>query len=140
MSVYRLIFFVYYGKGINFAGLGFDILKAFYMGIRYDLAVLSYLNMPVILSFIVVLFFAKSCKKWLSILKYYYTAFIGALLILLCIDFGFYSYFQNHLNILVFGFFEDDTAALISTFYENYNLFLIGIGFISLFVLIFFLS
>lgn len=140
MSVYRFVFFIYYGKGIDFSGLGFDIFKAFYMGVRYDLAVLSYLNMPVVLSFIVVLFAAKSCKKWLSSLKYYYTAFIGALFVLLCIDFGFYSYFQNHLNILVFGFFEDDTAALISTFYENYNLFLILLGFAALFVIVFFLS
>jgi len=140
MSVYRLVFFLYYGKGIDFSGLGPDIFKAFYMGVRYDLAVISYVNMPVVLSFIIIMFAAENYKKWFSVIKYYYTAFIGALLVLLCIDFGFYSYFQNHLNILVFGFFEDDTAALISTFYENYNLFLILAGFILIFVLIFFLS
>ena len=64
----------------------------------------------------------------------------GALFVFLCVDFGFYSYFQNHINILVFGFFEDDTAALISTFYENYNLFLIMLGFAFLFAAVFLLS
>lgn len=140
MSIYRAVFFCYYGKGIDFSGLSLDIAKAFYMGVRYDLAVLSYFNMPVTISFIIVLFSAKSFEKWLSALKYYYTVFIGALFVFLCVDFGFYSYFQNHINILVFGFFEDDTAALISTFYENYNLFLIMLGFAFLFAAVFLLS
>ncbi len=140
MSLSRFIFFLYYGKGIDFSGLGIDILKAFYMGVRYDLAVLSYLNIPVVMVFIVLLFIAKSFAKLLSALKYYYAFFIGTLFLLLCVDFGFYSYFQNHLNILVFGFFEDDTKALISTFYENYNLFLIIAGFISIYIIVFLLS
>ena len=139
MSLYRAVFFCYYGKGIDFSGLSLDIAKAFYMGVRYDLAVLSYLNIPVVIFFIAILFWAKSFEKWLSELKYYYTVFIGALLVFLCIDFGFYFYFQNYINILVFGFFEDDTAALISTFYENYNLFLIMLGFAFLFVAVFLL-
>jgi Phosphoglycerol transferase and related proteins, alkaline phosphatase superfamily len=142
MSIFRFIFFLYYGKGIDFAGFSGDIVKAFYMGVRYDAAVISYLNMPAVLCFVILLLVSKAeyFKKYLVMLKYYYTFFIGTLLVLLCVDFGYYSYFQNHLNILVFGFFEDDTKALISTFYENYNLFLIFAGFILIFALIFFLS
>jgi phosphoglycerol transferase MdoB-like AlkP superfamily enzyme len=35
-------------------------------------------------------------------------------------DFEFYGFFQDRLNVLVFGFFEDDTRALVSTIWKNY--------------------
>ncbi|MDR3071050.1 MAG: LTA synthase family protein [Endomicrobium sp.] len=133
---------MYYGKALSFEGLGFDIFKSFYMGVRYDLAVLAYLNIPITFCLVVLLFVGKETlfKKFIAFFKCYYTVFVGSLLILLCIDFGFYSYFQNHLNILIFGLFEDDTLALISTFAQNYNLFLIIGGFIILYVVIFIVS
>jgi phosphoglycerol transferase MdoB-like AlkP superfamily enzyme len=142
MSVFRGIFLLYYGQGIDFSGLTFDILKVFYMGARYDLAVISYLNMPVIIAVIVLLFIGKNAlfDKFLSAAKIYYTIFFGLVFVFLCIDFGFYSYFQNHLNILIYGLFEDDTKALISTLNENYNLFLIILGFAALFAICFFTS
>ncbi|MCL2335555.1 MAG: hypothetical protein FWC57_05770 [Endomicrobia bacterium] len=142
MSLYRLIFFLFYGKGLDFTGSGTDMLKAFYMGVRFDLAVLAYLNMPVMLALVVFVFIGNGeyMKKALSAFKYYYAAAIGSLFVLLCIDFGYYSYFQNHLNILVYGFFEDDTKALISTMNENYPLLPIALGFIALYAMVFLLS
>jgi hypothetical protein len=59
MSVLRFIFFKYYDKDISFDVFGLDILKAFFLGVRYDLAVLAYLNMPVTLAFSTLLFFNK---------------------------------------------------------------------------------
>jgi phosphoglycerol transferase MdoB-like AlkP superfamily enzyme len=127
---------------MDFVGLGFDILKAFYMGGRYDLAVLAYLNMPITLCFVVLLFVCKEnlLKKAIVFFRYYYTLLVGSLFILLSIDFGFYSYFQNHLNILIFGLFEDDTLALMSTLVENYNLFLVIVGFLLSYIIVFVLS
>lgn len=43
----------------------------------------------------------------------------------LCADFGFYSYFKEHINILFFGLLDDDTKALMVTFWQNYNVILI---------------
>jgi phosphoglycerol transferase MdoB-like AlkP superfamily enzyme len=40
-------------------------------------------------------------------------------------DFGFYSYFKEHINILFFGLFDDDTSALMVTFWNNYPVVLI---------------
>lgn len=142
MTIFRIVFFFYYGKGIDFTGFGFDIAEAFYMGVRYDLAVIAYLNMLVTLAFSTLLFIgnARYFKKFFSFLKYYYMLFIGSLFILLCIDFGFYSYFQNHMNILLYGFFEDDTIALISTIYENYPVIWVGIGFIAIYAFVFAVS
>jgi phosphoglycerol transferase MdoB-like AlkP superfamily enzyme len=142
MSAYRLIFFIYYSKGVNFNGLGFDILKAFYMGCYFDLSVLATLNAPAVVLFVLLFIIGKQSplKLFFYSLKYYYTIFISVILALCCVDFYFYAYFKDHLNILVFGFFEDDTLALIKTFYENYNLFLMSCGIFAISTAVFFIS
>lgn len=142
MSALRFIFFKYYGKGINFDGFGLDIVRAFFLGVRYDLAVLAYLNMPVTLAFVTLLFSNKEgfYNKISRYVAFYYTIAVGSLFVLLGIDFCYYSYFQNHLNIMVFGLFEDDTSALISTLAENYNMFLVIGSFILSYILTFVVS
>ncbi|MDR2192154.1 MAG: sulfatase-like hydrolase/transferase [Endomicrobium sp.] len=142
MSAFRAVFFFYFGRAIDFTNLTFDIFKAFCAGLRYDLAVIADINIPVSLCLIALLFIAKNSvfDKFLTAVKWYYTFVISAAFIFLCVDFGFYSYFQNHINVLVFGFFEDDTSALISTIWENYNVLLIFAGFACFFVLFYFIS
>jgi phosphoglycerol transferase MdoB-like AlkP superfamily enzyme len=142
MSAYRLIFFIYYSKGTNFNGLGFDVLKAFYMGCRFDLSVLATANAPATLLFVLLFMIGKQflLKPFFCSLKYYYTVLISIILALCCVDFYFYAYFKDHLNILVFGFFEDDTRALIKTFYDNYNLPLICCEVFALSTAVFFIS
>ncbi|MDR3050086.1 MAG: sulfatase-like hydrolase/transferase [Elusimicrobiota bacterium] len=142
MSLYRALFFLYYKKGMDLTGMGYDIFKAFYMGFRFDLSVIAGINAPPALVFIVLFLIGKSSLflKFFDLLKFYYTAFIGFLAVLFCIDFNFYAYFADHLNILIYGFIEDDTLALLKTFYQNYHIFLIALGLIAAFVLIFFIS
>jgi phosphoglycerol transferase MdoB-like AlkP superfamily enzyme len=142
MACFRLAFLLYYGQAVLTPDLLGDIAKAFYMGARFDLAVIAYINLPVTLIFIVMIFAAKpkSLDGFLRKIKYYFGFMMGAVFIFLSIDFAYYSYFQNHLNILALGFFEDDTLALISTFNQNYNLFLIGVCLLIEFLIPFFIS
>ncbi|MDR3195698.1 MAG: sulfatase-like hydrolase/transferase [Endomicrobium sp.] len=128
MSAYRFIFFIHFGKSVDLRVFGFDVFKAFFMGARLDLSVIALINAPATLIFVVILILGKSSlvKPFFSFIKCYYCILIGLILTLFCTDFNFYSYFQDHLNILVFGLFEDDTMALIQTFCQNYNLLLIG--------------
>ncbi|MDR2351416.1 MAG: LTA synthase family protein [Endomicrobium sp.] len=127
MSVYRFIFFTHFGKGVDLSGFGFDILKAFFMGTRLDLSVVALINAPTVLIFVAILILRKISlfKLFFSFIKYYYCILIGLMLTIFYVDFNFYSVFQDHLNILVFGLFEDDTMVLIQTLYQNYNLLLI---------------
>ncbi|MDR2772150.1 MAG: sulfatase-like hydrolase/transferase [Elusimicrobiota bacterium] len=140
MSIFRAVFFFYYGQGMTFETT--DVLKAFLMGVRFDAATLGYMNIPISFALIALLFVGKTrtFKSFFSKAKFYYTIIGGGIFVFLCVDFGFYSYFQDHLNILAYGFIDDDTQALISTIAENYNLPLIFGGFISAFVLIFLIS
>ena len=142
MTIYRIIFTFYYSDWSELSNYAGDLIQAFILGVRYDCAILAYINSLVTLCFII-FWFTGSQKlfiKFVKSLKYYYTIFFGFIVTLLCIDFGFYSYFQNHMNILMFGVFEDDTKALFSTIAENYPVVLVGIGFILIFVFVYFLT
>ncbi len=142
MTIYRIIFTFYYSSWSNLSGYLSDLIQAFILGVRYDCAILAYINSLVTLFFIIFWFIGKQKPfvKFVKSLKYYYTIFFGSIVTLLCIDFGFYSYFQNHMNILMFGVFEDDTQALFSTIVENYPVVWVGIGFILIFVFVYFLT
>jgi phosphoglycerol transferase MdoB-like AlkP superfamily enzyme len=142
MSLWRGIFFFYYSKGVDFSGFQSDIAFAFFMGLRFDLSVIASINILPILFFILIFLSGRPSivKPFFAALKVYYTIAISLLFLLLAIDFGFYSFFQDHINTLIFAFFEDDTSALISTIYTNYNVFVILAGFIIFVIFIFKLS
>ena len=142
MTIYRIIFTFYYSDWSELSQYFGDLMQAFILGVRYDCAVIAYINSLVTLLFIIFWFIGsqKLFVKFVKSLKYYYTIFFGCIVTLLCVDFGFYSYFQNHMNILMFGVFEDDTKALFSTLVENYPVVWVGIGFILIFVFVYVLT
>ncbi|PIE61177.1 MAG: phosphoglycerol transferase [Desulfobacterales bacterium] len=138
MSLFRTVFFYYYSPLESLDGFILDILNAFFLGFRLDLTVVGYIQaMPTII--LIFLYYFKNER----LLNYSNQFFIFYLFVaytivsfFLCADFGFYSYFKDHINILFFGLFDDDTTALLITFWQNYNVFLIlFIFFIYLFFL-----
>lgn len=142
MSVYRLVFFKYYSPLDSLEGFYTDILKAFFLGFRIDLTVIGYIQVLPTISLIILYYIKKESllNFFNKFLVYYIFICFTVLSLIICTDFGFYSYFKEHINILLFGLFDDDTSALMVTFWQNYNVVLIlSIFFVylfSLFVLI----
>ena len=123
MTIFRVVFFSYYSKLDSFTNFSFDISKMLFLGFRIDLTVIGYIQIIPTLG-IVILYYLNNDKLFRifqNFLVYYIFALYFIVTILLFADFGFYSYFKDHLNILFFGFFEDDTVALLKTFWENYS-------------------
>jgi phosphoglycerol transferase MdoB-like AlkP superfamily enzyme len=139
MSVFRLIFLLYFGDMKHIKGLHYYVFKAFVIGWRFDLAAVAYINALVAITLLVCWCVGKRrfFTLWLTALKFYYTFMYFIVFFILCVDFGFYSYFKNHINILIFGIFEDDTKALFSTLNANYNLLLVAAGFTVLLILLY---
>ncbi len=138
MSIFRVIFFIYYNELDSFTNFNFDMLNMLFLGFRLDLTVIGYIQ--VIPSFcLIFLYYLNSERVFYLFNKFlvYYLFIIFVIVSLLFVaDFGFYSYFKDRLNILFFGLFEDDTVALLKTFWENYNVILIlGVFFIYLVIL-----
>ncbi|MGJ0353168.1 sulfatase-like hydrolase/transferase [Aliarcobacter cryaerophilus] len=142
MTIFRVVFFSYYSELDSFSNFSFDILKMLFLGFRIDLTVIGYIQVIPTL-FIIALFYLnkdKFFKIFQNFLIYYLFIFYFIVTLLFLADFGFYSYFKDHLNILFFGLFEDDTVALLKTFWENYSvvpiLSIFSIYLISLFFII----
>lgn len=123
MTLARIGFSFFFG---NFSELLKDpaFKSALWLGVRYDLIPLSYINaLPFLLLNLAYFLPGKITIKGTRFLIIA-TLFIGYCVLgwLYICDYGFYSYFQDHINILFFGFFEDDTQALLISIWKNYNL------------------
>lgn len=129
MSIARIVFLFYYNPNLNL--LNFDVIKSIWMGVRLDLTVVGYSFIPIYFLLLFSYFFKKD---FTTIFKYYYYFIFLVIITLIGSDFGFYSYFKEHINILFFGLFDDDTTALLKTFWQNYHVIWILIGFIFIYL------
>jgi phosphoglycerol transferase MdoB-like AlkP superfamily enzyme len=145
MTGARLAFSFLFGSIPELESNQEDFKTALFLGLRYDLIPIAYINMlPFIVMnlgyFIPGKFAIKSIHLCVRTVL-----FLGYMLLvwLYIFDYAFYSYFQDHLNILFFGFFEDDTIAVLTSIWKNYNLPLwlgiIFVGHIAFFKLLKFL-
>lgn len=118
-SAFRGLFYFLYVSDGSF--LSSDYWKAFILGVRFDLTVMAYIHSFSILFFALYFIFAKklSSRAYQGLHIYYQLFFVFVFLVNVG-DIYFYSYFQDRINTLVFGFFEDDTLALIKTIGKNY--------------------
>lgn len=126
MTVARMLFGFYFAQ-LSELTADYAILKsAFFLGLRYDLMPLAYINLlPFIWINIGYFLKGKLAIRFMR-LSVSTIVFLGYVAIawIYIFDYAFYSYFQDHINILFFGFFEDDTIALLVSIWKNYNLIL----------------
>jgi phosphoglycerol transferase MdoB-like AlkP superfamily enzyme len=124
MTIARTGFTLLFGKWSELLLFKMDLLQAFWLGIRYDLMPIAYINaLPFLMMNIAYFIPWKGMVKItralvISVLTLGYFLLIWVYIF----DYGFFSYFQDHLNILVFGFIEDDTTALLTSVWKNYNI------------------
>ncbi|MDR2251882.1 MAG: sulfatase-like hydrolase/transferase [Endomicrobium sp.] len=126
MTLYRIFFFFYF-KNIPLFGHFRDIFKTFVLGFRFDLSTLAYINSFVILIFTIFLLIKnlRLFKKAISIIKFWYCLAFIAIALATAVDFGFYICFGEHVNILLFDFFDDDAVALIKTIIFDWRFYIV---------------
>jgi phosphoglycerol transferase MdoB-like AlkP superfamily enzyme len=126
MTLYRIFFFFYF-KNIPLFGHFRDILKTFVLGFRFDLSTLAYINSFVILIFTIFLLIKnlRLFKKAISIIKFWYCLAFITIALATAVDFGFYICFGEHVNILLFDFFDDDAVALIKTIIFDWRFYIV---------------
>lgn len=142
MTIYRFVFFLYFADFAAISTLKMYVLKAFWMGLRFDLSVIAYINAPITLLFLICLLLKSDFifKCIISLIKYYYSIIFPLMFFVFFVDFGFFSYFKDHYNMLIFGLFEDDTVALIKTILSDYRFYVASIIFAVLSLIIFEIS
>jgi len=132
MILFRCFFVFYFGENEIFNTYQSDLLYSFFMGWKYDSLILSYFIAPFFLLLIFISIFNKVFlfNVW-QFCFFQYSKIVTILLVVILIsDLAFFSYFQDHINILFFGTLEDDTFALIETVWKNYPVTSILLGFL----------
>ncbi len=104
MTLARASFALYFGDAESLNLQSPELRKAFLLGLRYDLMPLAYINaLPFILLnlgfFLPGKFVIRSVRFSMIFFLTFGYFVLGWLYIF---DYGFYSYFQEHLNVLVF--------------------------------------
>lgn len=127
LSLVRLLWLFNYGNLSALFNKDSDLFSAFLLGFRFDFSDVCYFSAP---GFILTLLWIIAGPSYPSRTLYrsyihFWVFWIVLLLLIASIDFKYYSFFQDHINILIFGFFEDDTTALLKTFWQNYPVILI---------------
>ncbi len=120
----RLFFYLRLEKGEMIADFPGDLLNAFWTGARFDTMVLMYgLLLPFALTITGLFISRKSFHTGIMrFTRYYIQVLFYLFAVLLVIDIFYYDYFQSHINILFFGFFEDDTGAIMKSVWTDYPL------------------
>lgn len=139
----RLFFLLVYGKNILLNEPIYDILLAFFVGVRFDISAICYAFLPLALGWLVSLFIPeRNSIKFQNIysnISKFYLLFVSFVFVSLFItDFFFYQFFQSHINILFFGIFKDDTQAVLQSVWTDYPILKIILMYIvSFFIFIF---
>jgi len=117
----RLIYLIRFGEDGIFYNYGLDLTSSFLTGIRFDTQILCYsFTLIFLLNF---LHFIPKEKLRTFIVKFskaYSIIILSLLVFILFIDQQFYTYFQTHINILAYGFIEDDTSAVMSSIWLDH--------------------
>lgn len=115
-----------------------DLISALIMGFRVDTQVMMYglsvSFLVVLISPILKLFNVKD-KKIDTIIRVSYIALISLFILILIGNYYFYGQFKSNYNLLIFAFFNDDTASILKIMWEDYPV----LWLISLFILVVFI-
>ena len=104
--------------------------RAFLTGLRFDSVVIAYgLVLPLTLA-LTGIFIRK--ENYFPKIYRFASVFIGILfslfVFILVVDYYYYEYCQAHINILIFGFFQDDTGAVLQSVWSDYPLVRVLLG------------
>ena len=121
----RIYFILKYGNFSEFEGRASEVVSAFFIGYRTDTMSIAYALLPLFFLILIVFLIPSSrVEKYAAFVRktllYYSTIVFSIFFLILVADFFFYRFFNDHLNILVFALFEDDTRAVLTSVWTDY--------------------
>jgi len=120
-TVLRLVYLLRFGEKDLYSNFSDDIFLSFITGIRFDTQILCYsFALIFLLNFFLFIPKEKLRQIIISFSKIYSVVILSLLVFIIFIDHQFYTYFQTHLNILAYGFLEDDTNAVMSSIWSDH--------------------
>lgn len=101
----------------------FDLLQAFWMGLRFDAKIMTVLLGPWLLIATLLLALPRPfIALWRQLWFPWALVCMVLVNLLSLVNHFFFSFYQGPINSLIFGLFEDDTRAVIDTVWSDYPL------------------
>ena len=118
--VSRTVLFLHIQDVLPKTGVDDDIWRAFFFGGRFDAKVTAIAYSPLLLSGYVVAAFHGAYERWLRFAVHYHTV-VAALYVFGCIcNFYYYTTYGSHIDLFVFGLWEDDSTAVLANIWQDY--------------------
>jgi phosphoglycerol transferase MdoB-like AlkP superfamily enzyme len=138
LLLFRVIFYIFFFK-TNDHHLH-DILKAWHLGIKFDMRLALIISIPILL---VILFFQKrifSKRIFHRIFMTYFFIVYLVLLVIYVVDLGFYAYMGQRINLTILNFVNwRDAGTNLGMVWESYPIVRGLIGVIILMFILYFL-
>ena len=130
-AIFRSIILIFFNNSPEIYNETSDLPKAYFTGFRFDSMIAAYGLIPALaLNFAGI--FLPHGEKYYSVLRKilggYYTVLLLAMLLISVIDLYFYNFFMTRISVLIFGFIEDDTLAVVKAIWTDYPVIPIIIG------------
>lgn len=124
-SIFRLVFFLRFNTEETIKLYHSDTIAAFVVGLRFDILVLCYLIALPVLGSLILLFISKGkiYKLYEKFSVFYFSVVYPISFLLLIVDQQYFTYFQTHFSVIFFGFFEDDTNAVLTSMWTDHPVF-----------------
>ncbi|MFP5491806.1 MAG: LTA synthase family protein [Bacteriovoracia bacterium] len=125
LMVSRLIFVSQYSELVVLKKNLDLTFRSFLLGLRYDLICAAYiLAIPYIVTCVGFIFPRDGYLRFIPWFHRIWIFFFICILLLISLaDLSFYSYFQDHLNVIFLTLLESDTQTLLSSIHKKNNLF-----------------
>ena len=106
LSLVRMYIFMRYAQGSKYTLL--ELTDAFWIGFRLDISALAYtFVMPVLVLFLLWIFRLKFLSSVVNrFFKFYFFLIFLILSVLIITDIGYFSFFGDHMTLMVFGIFD----------------------------------
>lgn len=97
-----------------------DIFETFWVGMRFDSMILSYVFLPIFIAYLLGRFMPSIQEKCWNFPFVYLKWMFPFLIFIAVADQQYYFFFQSHFNILMFGLMDDDTAAVMTSVWTDH--------------------
>ncbi|MBI3235985.1 MAG: sulfatase-like hydrolase/transferase [Bacteroidetes bacterium] len=123
-NIFRTLILIAYKPSEGLNGYYTDVFWAYINGFRFDAVVILYALLLITgintIALLISFFSDVLLLKTPKIIQLYLKIIFPILVLVLSIDYYFFSYYHTHINLLVFGFWEDETKTILSSIISDF--------------------
>lgn len=136
LTISRVVMLIEYGNFEELKLYKIDLLKAFFVGFKFDTVAISYSLATVLIITVVAPFISNKKTITNKIIRILITFIYGTYIYILMLNYFFYQFFKSNIDVRIFGLIDDDTTAVLKSMWTDFpvvkmHLFLVVVIFLT---------